>query len=478
MNALAGYRDVAGEATSGDDSARFLGLITQHLAESHGQYFQDVAALLFCGDAPGFFVEVGTGNGTVLSNTHLLERRFGWRGLLVEPDRRFHDSIRASRTAHLEIRPACRSDGEQVEFLEVDGIGELSTLSRYRSMDGWRRRGQVRTIDSITLNSALEQVGAPQRLDYVSIDTEGSELEVLDGLDLDRYDVRFMTIEHNFVPGRREAIIDRLSAHGFRPVLEPFSHMDVWLAKGEAFADEGPTTATRASASASIEVRAPACASAKAPVALHAEREEAPLPDADASDSGFFEPPRLLIRGWLRSLGIYRIRRLDDLDAVVISPGGVGSTLLIDAISPFIRVNSRDDADHLKHLPRLPSWFPTEMKVIFVHGAVDDIVHSIRRRGWVARHGSKLGSIASVLAGEEGRAEALRRAVEQQIAWFVESDRPNLLRVRYENLWDRLDEIATFLGIDGKAFRENFPPRQPRTRSASPPEPSAAGSPA
>lgn len=196
---------------------------------------------------------------------------------------------------------------------------------------------------------------------------------------------------------------------------------------------------------------------------------------ADASVGGFFEPPRLLLRGWLRSLGIYRIRSLDKLDAVVISPGGVGSTLLIDAISPFLRVNSRDDADHLKHLPRLPNWFPVEKRVIFVHGGVDDIVHSIRRRGWVARHGSKLGSIASVLAGEEGRVEALRRAVERQVEWFTKVDRPNLLRLRYEDLWDRLDEISAFLALDGGAFRSAFPPRHPRTGAEPLSDVSAAG---
>lgn len=187
------------------------------------------------------------------------------------------------------------------------------------------------------------------------------------------------------------------------------------------------------------------------------------------------EAPRLVLRAVLRSLGVFRIRDLERLDAVVISPGGVGSTLLIDQLSPHLRVNSRDDADHLKHLPRLPDGFPDELKIIFIHGEVDDVVHSIHRRGWTARHGSKLGSVTSVLAGGEAQIEAMRRAVERQIEWFTKADRPNLLRLRYDELWNRLDEIAAFLGIDADRFRAAFPPRQPRTDRDAHPEPSAAG---
>lgn len=186
------------------------------------------------------------------------------------------------------------------------------------------------------------------------------------------------------------------------------------------------------------------------------------------------ETPRLLLRAMLRARGIFRIRGLDRIDVVVISPGGVGSTLLIDQLGPHLRVNSRDDADHLKHLPRLPDRFPDRLKIIFVHGDVEDVVRSIDRRGWTARHGSKLASVGSVLASGPAQTEALRRAVERQIDWFERCDRPGLLRVRYEELWDRLDEIAAFLGIDAETFRIEFPTRLARTGDAGEPAPIAA----
>ena len=84
---------------------------------------------------------------------------------------------------------------------------------------------------TITLNSAFKLHDAPRDIDYISIDTEGSELEVLQGLDLNHHNVRFLTIEHNFEENKKEAIQAYLAPFGFRTVLEAFSHMDIWLVR-------------------------------------------------------------------------------------------------------------------------------------------------------------------------------------------------------------------------------------------------------
>lgn len=172
---------------------------------------------------------------------------------------------------------------------------------------------------------------------------------------------------------------------------------------------------------------------------------------------------RLLLRAVLRAIGIYRIRGLQHLDVLVISSGGAGSTLLIDELARHLRVNSRNDSDDLKHLPRLPDRFPSEIKVVYLYGEVDEVVASIHRRGWIAAHGSKLGSIRSVLASSRSQAKGLGEAVQRQIDWFSHCGRSNLLLVRYAELWDRLEEVATFVGIDADRFTKEFPPDRGRT---------------
>lgn len=231
---LAGLRDDAKIGSMPRESLAFLEHASRLLPSSHGQFLQDIAALALTGRGrDGFFVEVGTADGTTHSNTLMLERDFGWRGILVEPDRRFHESIRRTRTATLVAAPAFSRDGERMEFLESSRAGALSTLRGFRGADGRHRRGEVRVLETQTLDTILASNGAPARIDFMSIDTEGSELEVLRGLDLRRWDVRFLAIEHNWAPGHRDAIAAHLASFGFRPVLEAFSAMDIWLLRGD-----------------------------------------------------------------------------------------------------------------------------------------------------------------------------------------------------------------------------------------------------
>lgn len=228
VSALAALR----RGGTSEESRRFLGLVAEHLDLSRGQGFQDVAALMFASrrDA-GFFVEVGTGDGELHSNTWMLERTLGWTGLLFEPDRRFHESLRSTRTARLETRPAFSESGLRLRFLEASESGTLSTLEAFSEGDGRSRSGRTHEVRTVTLNEALEEARAPSTVDFLSIDTEGSEMKVLAGMDFRRWDVRFITVEHNYVDGKKDAIIEMLAPHGFRPVLEAFSCMDVWLAR-------------------------------------------------------------------------------------------------------------------------------------------------------------------------------------------------------------------------------------------------------
>ena len=57
---------------------------------------------------------------------------------------------------------------------------------------------------------------------------------MLKGIDFGRWNLRFLSIEHNYVPGKKEEIARFLAPHGFRPVLEEFSCMDIWLARAGA----------------------------------------------------------------------------------------------------------------------------------------------------------------------------------------------------------------------------------------------------
>jgi FkbM family methyltransferase len=231
MLSLSGVRDAAQSKAISNDIREILQLAIEHIETSKGQYFQDIAGLYFCGKKTGgSFVEVGTGNGVHLSNTYLMERHFGWKGILFEPDRRFHTSIRASRSAILDTRAAFSEDGVSLTFLEAAEGGELSSLQGFH-FGGKKRAGTTYETKTITLTTALREQNFPDEIDFMSIDTEGSELEVLRGLDLSRYNVQFMTIEHNLDSEKKDKIVSYLAPFGYRQVCPELSHIDVWLVK-------------------------------------------------------------------------------------------------------------------------------------------------------------------------------------------------------------------------------------------------------
>jgi FkbM family methyltransferase len=209
---------------------RFDEMRRKYAGRAKSQFGHDALVLAVLGEkADGYFVEVGAGDGVNLSNTHLLETELGWRGLLIEPNPLFHASVRRNRKAALDTRAAYSSCGESVAFVDYE---ELSTLLPFKSGDGHDREGRpVIRVETATLDGIFAAHGVPGEIDYLSLDTEGSELEVLQGLDLGRYRPRVMTVEHNSVPGRRRGIIEHLGRRGYRPVLEDRSGVDAWLVR-------------------------------------------------------------------------------------------------------------------------------------------------------------------------------------------------------------------------------------------------------
>lgn len=199
---------------------------------SRAQLYQDLFALAELGyKHGGFFVEIGVGDGERLSNTWLLEKDFGWRGLLAEPNRAMTSRIRACRSAVLDTRAVWNASGESLAFTDVTDLRELSTLTRYRDADAYTREGTEYPVETVTLNDLLDAHGAPTDIDYLSLDTEGSEWEILRGLDFARHRVRVFTIEHNFDATRLAAISELLGRHGYRRVHERFARYDAWFVR-------------------------------------------------------------------------------------------------------------------------------------------------------------------------------------------------------------------------------------------------------
>jgi FkbM family methyltransferase len=201
---------------------------------SRSQLMQDLFVLSelgACRDS-GFFVEFGAADGVALSNSWMLEKRLGWKGILAEPARCWHEALAKNRSCTIATECVWSKSGERLDFDEVSDA-ELSTLSDFAQVDSHaqsrfeKNRYQVSTI---SLNYLLERYGAPANPDYLSIDTEGSEFAILEELDFIRYPFKVITCEHNFTP-MRDKIRRLLESVGYRRKYEKLSRFDDWYVR-------------------------------------------------------------------------------------------------------------------------------------------------------------------------------------------------------------------------------------------------------
>jgi FkbM family methyltransferase len=178
----------------------------------------------------GFYVDVGAFDGRHLSTTYAFDQA-GWRGLCVEALPDMAERCRSLRTATTVQAAAVASpDVHEVTFYS-EALGLLSGMgldpAREDDVRGrYERRGldfdgfTAITVPAATLDALLER-HLPQNtpLDFVSIDVEGAELDVLRGFDLKRWQPRVLIMETN-TPQERAAMDVFLAPHGYQPARQ------------------------------------------------------------------------------------------------------------------------------------------------------------------------------------------------------------------------------------------------------------------
>lgn len=171
----------------------------------------------------GFYIDVGSFDGIHLSNTYSFELQ-DWTGICVEAFPSYYQLCKEARSNSICIHAACVGDDSlnTVTFY-TERLGLLSGIepqlsdvqSRY-DYRGIEFNGfEEIKVPAVTLNSILkEHLKDEMSIDFISIDVEGSELDVLAGLDLKRYRPRVLVLEANSKQER-----DKLVAY-----LKPFGY--------------------------------------------------------------------------------------------------------------------------------------------------------------------------------------------------------------------------------------------------------------
>lgn len=179
-------------------------------------------------DKPGFFVEFGATDGVEKSNTLLLEQN-GWSGIVAEPAKMWHEALQTNRKCHIDLNCVSVTTGDTVKFTEA---GEYSTMSSYTESDHHANNRQNKTeyeVQTITLEDLLNKYNTPPTVDYLSIDTEGSELDILQTYfsGANPRKITLITVEHNYTPAK-DAIHNLLTGLGYSQHDPTQTRWDSW----------------------------------------------------------------------------------------------------------------------------------------------------------------------------------------------------------------------------------------------------------
>ena len=196
---------------------------------SKSQIYQDLFILYFSKNKKnGKFIEIGGGNGVDLSNSYLLEKKYKWRGIICEPEKKSQRKILNKRSAKLEKRPITnKSEKNKIFYVNEDTYqSSLIVGTKYNSK---------LKVDTISLNHLLKKNKIYNQVDYISIDTEGNEFDIIKNFNFKKYKVNFFTIEHNFNKKKREKIFKVMKKNKYERVFKNISYMDDWYVNTKIF---------------------------------------------------------------------------------------------------------------------------------------------------------------------------------------------------------------------------------------------------
>ena len=184
------------------------------MSKSYSQFLQDVHALhsVYKSKRDGYFVEVGAYDGIESSNTLLMEEDYGWKGVCVECSPSNYKKLRENRKCITYPYAVYNEDNNLVEFFDSGGYAGLVETNNHNHI----LNDNKITVVTKKLTSLLNEAGAPSFIEYLSLDTEGSEYEILNAHDFSKYLFGYICVEHNRVERNRMRIRKLLESKGYR----------------------------------------------------------------------------------------------------------------------------------------------------------------------------------------------------------------------------------------------------------------------
>jgi len=219
----------------------FMKVYISNIDKINSQWAQDAFVLYVTGGTRGGrFLEIGAADGMSNSNTLSLEMEFGWTGTLVEPGPGAFNALRLNRGRHNCFVNAAAGPDNCERFVSFLSAGELSCVSGREGADQHTQlrlaEGSEIKVVQLPFSQVMLDAGP---LDYLSLDVEGAELDLLRWIDWGRtVPPRVITVEHNWRVEVKDEIKSFLSSRGYASFFEDCD----WLVGGDLWFVHGGTT--------------------------------------------------------------------------------------------------------------------------------------------------------------------------------------------------------------------------------------------
>jgi FkbM family methyltransferase len=156
---------------------------------------------VFQGKRDGFFIELGAHNGFDISNTYILEKHYGWRGICIEPDPINFPKLVNERNC-ICVQACIDGTPREVRFLHDGAIGgiidsdtDIKPNAAQNLIELAGNQGRLDTVQTKTLGQILRENNAPKVIDFFSFDVEGAETRILRNFDFNEYVFSALVIE-------------------------------------------------------------------------------------------------------------------------------------------------------------------------------------------------------------------------------------------------------------------------------------------
>lgn len=156
---------------------------------------------VFHGKRDGFFIELGAHNGIDISNTYILEKCYGWRGICIEPDPKSFSKLIKERSC-ICVQACVDGTPRKVRYLYdgarggiIDADTDIKPDAAKRLIDAAQSNGRLATVQTKTLGQILRENNAPTVIDFFSFDVEGAETRILRDFDFDEYRFNALIVE-------------------------------------------------------------------------------------------------------------------------------------------------------------------------------------------------------------------------------------------------------------------------------------------